>query len=205
MGTVLDRSGKPGIDQTKADAFFAECAAFDGWIKKADADATTILPAGEATSAASAAVNAVKAKVDDYFGRCRLVAFDPRTATLLNRKEEEYAAIAVKELSINADEIKDFPLAQVAAGKPLPLQGAVNPAHATAIATLNSNAVKPLLGDTQELTEADWALLPIQTGRVRNLARRQDRSHRRKTWHRAHSRNPGRQRQGKHQCSDRER
>lgn len=159
MGTAVDRSGKPGIDQAKADAFFAECTAFDGWIKKSEADAATILPVGEATGAASAAVNAIKAKVDDYFGRCRLVAFDPRTATLLNRKEEEYAAIAGKELSINADEIKDFPLAQVAAGKPLPLQGTVNPAHADAIDTLNTNAVKPLLGERKELTEADWAAL----------------------------------------------
>jgi hypothetical protein len=159
MGTVVDRSGKPGIDQPKTDAFFVECAAFNDWVKKADADAAAILPAGESTGAASAAVNAVKAKVNDYFGRCRLVAFDPRTATLLNRKEEEYAAIAVKELSINAEEIKDFPLAQVAAGKPLPLQGALNPAYAGAIAALNNNAVKPLLGERKELTEADWALL----------------------------------------------
>ena len=80
MGTVNDRSGKPGIDQPKADAFFAECLAFDEWMKKAEADAANILPAGEATGAASAAVKAVKAKVDDYFGRCRLAAFDPRTS-----------------------------------------------------------------------------------------------------------------------------
>ena len=38
MGTASDRSGKPGIDQAKVDAFFAECAAFDDWNKKAEAD-----------------------------------------------------------------------------------------------------------------------------------------------------------------------
>ena len=62
-------------------------------------------------------------------------------------------------MSIDAGEIKDFPLALVAAGKPLPLQGAINPLHAAAIATLNNDAVKPLLGARAELTEADWALL----------------------------------------------
>ena len=159
FGAVNDRSGKPGIDQPKADAFFAECLAYDEWMKKAEADAVNILPAGDATAAASAAVKAVKGKVDDYFGRCRLVAFDPRTVALLNRKEEEYVAIAGKELSIDAVEIKDFPLAQVAAGKPLPLRGTINPAHAAAIATLNSDVVKPLLGTRAELTEADWAAL----------------------------------------------
>ncbi len=159
MGVVNDRSGKPGIDQPKADAFFAECLAYDEWMKKAEADAANILPAGEATAAASAAVKVIKGKVDDYFGRCRLAAFDPRTVALLNRKEEEYLAIAGKELSIDANEIRDFPLAQITAGKPLPLQGAINPAHAAAIATLNSDAVKPLLGARVELTEVDWAAL----------------------------------------------
>src|SRR5581483_4598462 len=36
---------------------------------------------------------------------------------------------------------------------------AINPAHADAIAALNNNAVKPLLGARTELTEADWAAL----------------------------------------------
>lgn len=164
MGTVADRSGKAGIDQAKADAFFAECVAFDDWNKKADADKATILPAGEATAAAAAAVRAIKTKVDDYFGRCRLAAFDPRAVALLNRKEEEYLAIAAKDMTISAAEISGFPLAQVAAGKALPLKGAVNPAHAAAIAALQANAVKPLLGDKVELTEADWAALLAKLG-----------------------------------------
>ena len=159
LGTVNDRSGKPGIDQAKTDAFFAECAAFDGWMKQAEADAANIMPAGEATAAASAAIRAIKAKVDDYFGRCRLAAFDPRTVALLNRKEEEYLAISAKDMSITAGEVASFPLAQVAAGRPLPLKGAINPAHAAAVAALHAQAVRPLLGDKAELTEADWAAL----------------------------------------------
>jgi hypothetical protein len=163
MGTVPDRSGKLGIDQAKADAFFAEAAAYDAWMKQAES-AADIMPAGEGTAAAAAAVKAIKAKVDDYFGRCRLAAFDPRAIALLNRKEEEYQAIAGKDLSINAAEIAGFPLAQVAAGRPLPLKGAVNPAHAAALATLQSAAVKPLLGDKSELTEADWTALQAKLG-----------------------------------------
>jgi hypothetical protein len=164
LGTLLDRSGKAGIDQAKADTFFAECVAFDDWNKKADADKATILPAGEATVAAAAAVRAIKAKVDDYFGRCRLAAFDPRAIALLNRKEEEYLAIAAKDMTITAAEIAGFPLAQVGAGKALPLKGAINPAHAAAVAALHANAVKPLLGDKSELTEADWASLLAKLG-----------------------------------------
>jgi hypothetical protein len=164
MGTVNDRSGKPGIDQAKADAFFAEAAAFDAWMKKAEGEAATILPGGDATAAAAVAVKAIKAKVDDYFGRCRLAAYDPRTVALLNRKEEEYLAVAAKDLSITAAEIAGFPLAPVAAGRPLPLKGSVNPAHAAAVAALHANAVKPLLGDKAELTEADWTALLAKLG-----------------------------------------
>ncbi len=158
-GTVPDRSTKAGLNQAKLDGFFADAKAFSDWNSVADADAKNILPLGEATAAAAAAVKAIQAKVDDFFGRCRLAAFDPRTATLLNRKEDEYIAIAKKDLSISASEIAEFPLAQIAPGKALPLKGAVNPAHAAALATLHSAAVKPLLGDKSELTEADWAAL----------------------------------------------
>ena len=164
VGTVSDRSGKPGIDQARADVFFAECAAFDDWMKKAEADAKSVWPAGEGTMAAAAAVRAIKAKVDDYFGRCRLAAFDPRAIPLLNRKEEEYLAITARDLSFTACEIADFPLAQIAAGKPLSFKGAVNPAHAAAVAALQANAVKPLLGDKSELTEADWIAVQAKLG-----------------------------------------
>jgi hypothetical protein len=164
MGTVTDRSGKPGIDQAKADAFLAECAAFDEWNRKAEADKANVLPAGDATAAAAAAVRAIKAKVDDYFGRCRLAAFDPRAIALLNRKEEEYLTVAATDMTITAAEIAGFPLAQVGASKALPLKGAINPAHAAAVSALQANAVKPLLGDKSELTETDWTALLAKLG-----------------------------------------
>ncbi|MCX8089657.1 MAG: hypothetical protein N3I86_01785 [Verrucomicrobiae bacterium] len=159
VGPVSDRSGKPGVDAAKVEAFFTECAAFDAWMKQAEADAKTILPLGEATAAASAAVRAIKSKLDDYFGRCRLAAYDPRALTALNRREEEYLAVAARDLSITVAEIAGFPLAPIAPGKPLPLSGPVNPAHAAAVAALREQAVKPLLGDRTELTEADWLAL----------------------------------------------
>ncbi len=83
---------------------------------------------------------------------------------MLNRKEEEYLAIAAKDMSINAAEVAGFPLAQVAAGKALPLKSGINPAHAAAVTALHANAVKPLLGDKSELTEADWTALLAKLG-----------------------------------------
>jgi hypothetical protein len=159
MGTVVDRSGKPGIDQARADAFFAACEAFDAWMQAAQKDAAAILPLGDQTAAAASAVKAIRGKVDDYFGRCRLAAFDPRAGAMVNRKEEDYAAILARDISINVTEIAGFPLAQVAAGKPLPLHRGVNPAFSQAVTALRENAVKPLVGDGTDLTESGWLSL----------------------------------------------
>jgi hypothetical protein len=155
VGSELDRSGKPGISQAKVDQFFAEAQACSDWWKKAEGDAT-ILPLGDKTVDAAAAFKAVKAKVDDYFARGRLAAFDPRALAAVNRQESEYLALAAKDLTISSAEIAAFPLARIEANKPLPLKDSLNPAWAGAIATLNSAVVKPLLGDKASLTETDW-------------------------------------------------
>jgi hypothetical protein len=159
LGTVPDRSGKPGIDQAKADTFFADAAAFAGWYGKAEEEKSGILPAGDATGDAYTALQAIKGKVDDYFARCRLAAYDPRAQALLNRKEEEYLVVTTKDLSFHAAEVAHFPLAGIAPGKPLPLSDGLNPAHAGAVATLRAKAVAPLLGERASLTEADWLAL----------------------------------------------
>ena len=158
LGAHTDRSGKPGIDQAKVDQFFADAAAYSDWWKKAETDKAA-LPLGEATAAAAAAVKAVRAKVDDYFARCQLVAYDPRAANALNREEKEYVALGAKDLTLGSVDVAGFPLAHVEAGRPLSLAEGVNPAWASALGSLRAVAVKPLLGDKTSLTEADWAAL----------------------------------------------
>jgi hypothetical protein len=158
MGGEPDISGKPGINQQKLDAFFTDAEAYSNWWKQAEAD-KNIMPLGAATGAASVAVNAVATKVNDFFARCRLAAFDSRALPALNRQTWDYAAIAEKDISANAAEFSGFPLAEVAPGKALPLVEGVNPAWAAALADLQSCAVKPLLGDRNSLTEAEWNLI----------------------------------------------
>jgi hypothetical protein len=158
LGPETDRSGKPGVSQAKLDQFFAEAAAFSDWWKRAETD-PAILPLGDKTAEAVAALKAVKAKIDDYFARCRLAAFDPRAVTALNRQESEYLALVAKDLSITADEVRGFPLARIEAGRPLPLKEGLNPAWIDAMRTFDAAVVKPLLGDKTALTEAEWTSL----------------------------------------------
>jgi hypothetical protein len=158
LGGEPDRSGKPGISQARMDDFFAQAQAFSDWWTQAETD-PSILPLGDATGGAYAAVHAVKAKVDDYFARCRLAAFDARAQAALNRDEKDYQALSSKDLSITASEVSGFPLAAVEAGRPLGLESGINPAWADAIADLRSDAIKPFLGERTALTENDWATI----------------------------------------------
>lgn len=159
LGAETDRCGEPGVNQEKVDGFFAEAQAYSDWWKTAESDPANILPLGDATINAAAALNAVKAKIDDYFTRCRLAAFDPRALEALNRQESEYLEIAAKDLTITASEVTGFPLSHIEAGKPLSLKEGLNPAWADTIGRLQDEVLKPLLGDTSILTEKEWTII----------------------------------------------
>ncbi len=156
LGPEEDRSGKPGISQDKLDQFFTDALAFSEWWREAENDAGAVFPLGEATIAAAAAFMAVRDKVEDYFTRCRLAAFDMRALGALNRQEEDYAAIASKTLSPSLEEISGFPLAHIEARKALPLKEGVNPSWITAMAAFDAQVVRPLLADKAALTEEEW-------------------------------------------------
>lgn len=155
VGAETDRSGRPGVSQAKVDQFFAEAQAYSDWWTRAESD-PSVLPLGEATPAAAAAWKAVKAKVDDYFTRCRLAAFDPRATSALNRHESDYVALAAKDLSFAADEVAAFPLARIEPNRPLPLEEGLNPAWAHAMARLRVDLVTPVLGPLTSITEQEW-------------------------------------------------
>ncbi|HSI10359.1 MAG TPA: hypothetical protein VK985_17375 [Rariglobus sp.] len=158
IGGTPDRSGASGIDEARIATFYADLTAFAAWSDKGAA--ADVLALGTDTAAALAAIQVVRAKIDDYFSRTRLAAFDSRALAALNRSESDYLALAAKDLSITADEVAGFPLARIAADQPLPLLAATNPAWSAALVTLHAAAVTPVFGATKtSLTEADWTAL----------------------------------------------
>ncbi len=156
LGGETDRSGKPGVSQAKVDQFFNDAKAYVAWSEQSERDPANIMPLGKATPAAAAALTAVKAKVDDYFARCRLAAFDNRAIAALNRQESEYLALAATDMSNTASEVAGFPLARIEAAKPLALTAGVNPAWAAALAKFQAETVQPALGQRETITEAEW-------------------------------------------------
>jgi hypothetical protein len=160
-GAKPDRSGLAGVDQALVDRFFTDLAAFAAWSTQGEAAAASpILTLGDKTPAAAAALCAVAGKVDDYFNRCRLAAFDARATSHLNRAEAEFAALASKDLSTLGAEIAALPLARIEAGRALPLTEGINPAWSAAVAKFHADTVTVVLGAAKTiLTEAEWASL----------------------------------------------
>jgi hypothetical protein len=153
VGSRVDRSGKQGISIDQVADFFTAIGAHAAWLDKADA---AILPLGADTAAAFDALEAVRAKVDDYFTRTKLAAFDARALNALNRDEKDFLTFTAKELTVATADIVGLPLARVEAGRALPLTDAVNPAWAAPLAAFHQKVVTPLLGEMKTLSDAQW-------------------------------------------------
>lgn len=160
LGPVTDRGGEPGVNRATVERFFEEGAALQAWRQDARA-AVSGLPEGASALDAFAALQAVREKVDDFFQRCHLAAFDPRAANLLNGSEDDLKRIGSQLLSGGAgsQDVATLPLAYVRSGASLPLSDQLNPAWTAAVQTLQTQVVQPLLGDRTELTEAEWRAL----------------------------------------------
>lgn len=158
-GSVADRGGKQGINEEIVNAFFAECEKFLAWHKRSEENAEAIFPLGAATAAAYGKYQAVKAKIDDFFFRCRLANFDKQSVDALNLQTERVKGITDKSLPGCVDEIATYPLATVTTDKVLPLSTGINPAWEGAMNDFVSDVISGLLGKRETLTEDDWKKL----------------------------------------------
>lgn len=157
-GTIPDISGGSGINQEIADKFFTDAQAFAAWYARGEADGS-ILPLGADSLIAAEALQAVKDKVNDYFIRCQMAAYDGRSAEPLSRSVEDYQRLAVQSLSAQNEQMAAFPLATIVADKPLSLLTGINPAWRDKLEKLRSTVVLPLLGDKQNISAAEWTNL----------------------------------------------
>lgn len=167
MGAETDRCGAPGLSLDKARQFFETARAYLAWQSQPENDAA-LLPLGEATVRAAAAMEALAAKAEDYFVRCRLAAYDAHAAPALNGSEADFLALARHSLSAASEEIAALPLAAVGPEALLPLERGINPAWQEAVAALRNEAVLPLLGDKTGLSADDWTQLKARLAPYRD-------------------------------------
>ncbi len=113
-------------------------------------------PYGDKSDDAEAAVNALRAKVADFFMRCKLVQFDEEASAALDVQVEKIAAISGSNLADNAAEISSYPLARPVKDAQLPLKGGINPAWQGAFATLKSLVLDVEFVGKESITEEEW-------------------------------------------------
>ncbi|MBP5643359.1 MAG: hypothetical protein J6X10_03905 [Bacteroidales bacterium] len=156
MGGVTDRSGDPGIDTDKIEAFYTALAGFKAWKEAGDADKANVFPYGDDTAAALAACMAVKDKVEDFFMRCKLASFNADSAAVLDVSSAKIGEISNNNLAASTDEIATYPLAGVNAEHRLPLGNEVNPAWAGAMAALKALVIDKEYPKAEYITEEQW-------------------------------------------------
>ena len=153
-GSVTDRNGKEGISAVHINDFYQACKDYSVWFSKAEADPDRILPFGDATQKALDSFLAVKAKLEDYFLRCRLTEFDPDSSDVLNSLKTRYESISDKDLTANMDSIASFPVSSINRGS-LSLVKGLNPVWEKSVGTFKETVVKALYPEKDSITEVD--------------------------------------------------
>ena len=113
-------------------------------------------PYGEKSDDAETAVNAIRAKVADFFMRCKLVQFDGDAAPVLDVQVDKIATISGNDLGNSMDEIAGYPLARPCKDALLPLTGGINPAWQAAFATLKELVLDVDFPGRESISEAEW-------------------------------------------------
>jgi hypothetical protein len=161
LGAKTDRSGEPGITRQKLDSFFNELKCYEQWWAQGEADAAKgkdILPLAEATPEAFKHFIAVEQKIDDFFARCQLAAFDARAEAPLNRDTSLYQQIAAEDFSRPRQDIEALPLAKVGPSSTIPILDGINPEWKQRMRALCEKVIRPLgIGPGDSLDMAEWA------------------------------------------------
>ena len=157
MGGESDRGGEPGVTAGAIERFYTEAKAIADWWDAVGKPETH--PFGADTAARYELFRSLKPKVEDYFQRCRLAAYDGRSTALLGPAEADYQKLAATTLRGDTEAVAGFPLAVAAAEKALPLADGLNPVYADAVRRFAREVVLPVLGGADALPDDGWGRL----------------------------------------------
>jgi hypothetical protein len=139
----------------KLKQFFSDLQSLAAWESRL-AQESELQPLGAQTDAAYQALNAVEAKIDDYFVRVQLASFDDRATASLNGSESQFAALGAQLLAADSTDTKNLPLAKIAANQPLVLTQGINPAWQQAVQQFRQQSLDE---SVTELSLGQWTQL----------------------------------------------
>ena len=161
VGSVLDASGKAGINQEQLKIFFHETEGYLAWkakgeIPKGD-NTTEVMPWGTETPQAYELMTGLEEKIEQYFTQCAMIEFDERTRAQMQLRQKELEEIDFTDKSMMEARIKDAPLAAPNPKAILDLEGAINPLYVERLFCLEEKVLKRALGGpVKHLTPKQW-------------------------------------------------
>lgn len=155
--TGLDE--EDGVRREDAERFFQEVAGFLDWSSRGLSDEPDrVFPLGEKTAQAHEALQQVRQKIEDYYARCRIAAYEEPALEAMNRGPRSWESLHGQSRSEVDAELETWPLAHVTPEGRLPLSGDVNPVYAARLDSFRERVVRPLLDEDQDsMDEQEFA------------------------------------------------
>ncbi len=158
-GAVIDRSGENGINAAALAQFATLATDWCEWRSAAEYAAAGLEL--EQIDEICALWENLAPKIEDYFVRCRLAAFDPRAVDAMNSPESELFSLGAKTLDESSAEISSLPLSLVSAQATLDLSKGINPAWQSQLEQFRKRIALPLLGAADSLSISQWDALKL--------------------------------------------
>ena len=152
---AADFGGEAGVSAAGLESFLAAARAWLDW-RREPASLEALLPMGDSTGAAWSALEAVRAKVDDYFLRSSLARMSGTQGLAALGQDARLAALLSSDIRIDSPELLELPLAAPSTDATLSLSGPLNPAWSAGLRAF-VDAAAPLLGHSaSRLDASSW-------------------------------------------------
>lgn len=154
-GGVDDISGVKGINREQFQNFFEEIRRIKNWREDAVKSDPKIFFLKEKTDTAADSYLKLRDKINDYYLRCSLLAYDSASEEIL---KQQAGSVYLEDGKLSSlEKLAELPLAQCHANQPLPLAAGINPAWEKAVVEFAEVVVRPMLGHpATELEESTW-------------------------------------------------
>lgn len=156
-GGKADRSGEQGVDERAIGDFYSAAKEYGAWLDAPSHD-KGILPFGDKTFAANLALEEVADKIDDFFMRAEIMAFDSSADSAVNPSASRLSEALSAGLSAQSPILRELPIARVCPDCRLNLLSGINPAWKDSAARFAELVAAPALGSDFDgsLTSSQW-------------------------------------------------
>ena len=147
-----DRSGLDGVNADDIEKFFADANSYIAWQKAPDENPQIMIFDAE-TPAAFEALVAVEDKINDWFSRAQILAYNVDMSNAMLAQTDEKLVKAYADM--DSEELKKLPILKLNTTGLIDFSTGVNPAWSSVCATFKSLVLDKVV-EKSKLSEAQW-------------------------------------------------